>query len=498
MKRYWSLFLLLYMMIPLHAQTESDSLATNLPDSVEGPPTPIIVTLGTQSSDSLIRQVSNILLHADSLQAVTDSLNKEEPKEEKEVVKKFDVPMDTLAIMKRYMKSLSTIVAQRDSTPLGDANGMVILDPYYYQLITEPALYHATTKQMMALGNKRTKDMKLLRLQEINRAMASLYVSHPWLVEQTEDDLKQQGLIREDVADKLHAESNLAEKVVTKELLPEISDDDKVKVKTRRPNFWKYSGAFDFGFTQNYYSENWGGENRYSGTASVSLNLNYDDTKNLIWKNSLTARLGFQTSKSDKMRTFRPTDNRLVFNTNAGVKAVKLWYYSLAVNIETKIVPEFRSNSDKVQADIFSPMNVSIAPGMTYDFKYGKKKKFTGGLQVAPLALNLVYVQRNNLVTSHGIEKGKHSRHGFGPNIRLNFNWPIAKQISWSSVVFWRSDFSYTSIDWTNTFTFNINKYMSAKLYIHPVLDDSSPRWKGKWGYIRMEESLTLNMKYNF
>ena len=487
MRRYLSLLFFLFLIFQSYGQTSIDTISLAKID-----------TLNTIMTDSLALVVGVSAELPDTITAVVDSLKEEEPPQEEEKKKIFDVPMDTLAIIRRYQKSLRSLIALRDSTPLGDANGIVILDPYSFQMISQPTFYKTPTKQMMGLDVKESKDRKITQLQAIYAAFARLYVSHPWLVQQTEDDIKQQGLIREDIADKLHSESNLAEKVKTKDLLPEMSKDDKVTVKPRRPNFWKYSGAFDFGFTQNYYSENWGGENRYSGTASVSLNLNYDDTKNLIWKNSLTARLGFQTSKSDKMRTFRPTDNRLVFNTNAGIKAVKLWYYSLAVNIETKIVPEFRSNSDKVQADIFSPMNVSIAPGMTYDFKYGKKKKFTGGLQVAPLALNLVYVQRNNLVTSHGIEKGKHSRHGFGPNIRLNFNWPIAKQISWSSVVFWRSDFSYTSIDWTNTFTFNINKYMSAKLYIHPVLDDSSPRWKGKWGYIRMEESLTLNMKYNF
>ena len=487
MRRYLSLLFFLFLIFQSYGQTSIDTISLAKID-----------TLNTIMTDSLALVVGVSAELPDTITAVVDSLKEEEPPQEEEKKKIFDVPMDTLAIIRRYQKSLRSLVALRDSTPLGDANGIVILDPYSFQMISQPTFYKTPAKQMMGLDVKESKDRKITQLQAIYAAFARLYVSHPWLVQQTEDDIKQQGLIREDIADKLHSESNLAEKVKTKDLLPEMSKDDKVTVKPRRPNFWKFPGSTSLGFTQNYYTDNWGADNKYSGSATVVLNANYDDTKTLIWTNNLDMRLGFQTNKADKKRTFRPTSNRIVYNTNAGLKAVKSWYYSASVNIETKIVPEFQSNSDKVLADIFSPMEVKIAPGMTYTFAYGKKKKFTGQLTVAPLAYNIMYVQRDDLVTRYGVEKGHHSRHTFGPTARLNFSFPIAKQISWSSTLLWYSNLSRTQIDWSNTFNFSINKYLSARLFIHPVFDDNSPAWKGKWGYLRMEESFSLNMNYSF
>ena len=488
MRRYLSLLFLLFLILPAFGQSAVDTI------SLSG-----IDTLNTHMTDSLAK-VSGVMPELiDTTALAVDSVQEEKPEQKVEKKKKgFDVPMDTVAIWKRYVKELQQLVFRRDSTPLGNENGVVVLDPYTYQLISQPALYKAPVKQMMQLYGAESSDRKTQQLMAINHVMARLYVSHPWLVEQTEDDIRQPGLIREDVADKLHAESNLAEKVVTSELLPEMSKEDKVVVKARRPNFWKFPGNCSFGFTQNYYTDNWGADNKYAGTATVVLNANYDDGKALIWTNNLDMRLGFQTNKSDKMRTFRPTTNRVVYNTNAGLRAVKSWYYSASVNIETKIVPEFQANSDRVLADLFSPMEVKIAPGMTYDFKYGKKKKFTGKLTVAPLAYNIMYVQRPSLVTRYGVKKGHHSRHSFGPTARVNFNYPITKQISWSSTLLCYSNLSRTQIDWSNTFNFSINKYMSASLFVHPVFDDNSPAWKGKWGYLRMEESLSLNMKYSF
>jgi len=335
------------------------------------------------------------------------------------------------------------------------------------------------------------------RLQAINKALAGVYVSHPWLVGQTEEDLKKQTAIREDVKDKMKSDNNLSDKVAAATLAPQI--EEKIEVKTRRPNFWKFSGATSLNFTQYYFSDNWtGGENKYTGLTTLSLNANYNDEKRLTWTNNLSMQLGFTTSKSDKRRAFRPTSNNIQYTTNAGLKAIKTWSYTAQVVIKTHLVPQYNINTDEAVLDIFSPMSVTIAPGMKYTFAYGKKKKFTGSVNIAPLAYNIQYVQRDNLVTRYGVRAGHHSAHTFGPNILLTYNWPIAKNVNWSSRLYWYSNLHLTSIDWQNTLAFTINKYLKATLFVHPVFDDRSLSWKGKHGYLRMEENLALGLNYSF
>lgn len=408
------------------------------------------------------------------------------------------VAVDSLAVLEKYVQALQALVKQRDSGGNEDSLALVKLNPYFFQLLSTPTLYNSPMKQQMAGGGDTLSlDPQLRRLQAINSSLAGLYVSHPWLVRQTEAQLKEQTAIREDVKEKVSTDNKLSDKVAAATLAPKI--EEKIEVKTRRPNFWKLTGSTSLNFTQFYYSDNWiGGENRYTGQTTVNLSANYNDEKRLTWNNNLLMQLGFTTSKTDQRRAFRPTSNLLQYVTNAGLKAIKTWSYTAQVVIKTQVVPQYNPNTDVAVIDIFSPMAVTIAPGMGYTFAYGKKKKFTGNLNIAPLAYNIQYVQRDALVTRYGVRAGHHSAHSFGPNITINYAWPIAKNVRWSSRIYWYSNLHLTSFDWQNTLVFTINKYLQCTLFVNPVYDDRSLQWKGKHGYLRMQENLAIGLTYSF
>jgi hypothetical protein len=282
------------------------------------------------------------------------------------------VTMDSLAILEKYVQALELLVKQRDSEDYVDSLASVKLNPYFFQLLSTPTLYNSPAQQQMGKGDDTLSlDPQLRRLQAINRTLAGLYVSHPWLVSQTEAQLKEQTAIREDVKDKVSTDNKLSDKVAAATLAPKM--DEKIEVKTRRPNFWKFNGQAALHFTQYYFSDNWtGGENKYTGLTTFSLNANYNDEKRLTWTNNLNMQLGFTTSKTDKRRAFRPTSNNIQYTTNAALKAIKSWSYTAQVVIRTQVVPSYNPNTDVVVTDIFSPMAVTIAPGMGYTFAYLK------------------------------------------------------------------------------------------------------------------------------
>ena len=179
---------------------------------------------------------------------------------------------------------------------------------------------------------------------------------------------------------------------------------------------------------------------------------------------------------------FRPNTNSLRFTTNWGYQAVKNLYYSGQVNMSTQIVPNYRENSDVVQSDFLSPLDITIAPGMRYTIAWGKKKKFTGSLNMAPLAYNIRYVDRDLLVTNYGVRPGHNSKHSFGPNVTLNTGWQIFKPVHWSQRLFWYSNLHMTRIEWEHNFNFSINRLMNASLNVYPRIDDSSRNNKNKKG----------------
>ena len=51
--------------------------------------------------------------------------------------------------------------------------------------------------------------------------------------------------------------------------------------------------------------------------------------------------------------------------------------------------------------------------------------------------------------------------------------------------------------EWENTFSFQFNKYISAKLYIHPRFDDNRKRDE-KYGYWMYKEYMSFGFNYTF
>ena len=55
------------------------------------------------------------------------------------------------------------------------------------------------------------------------------------------------------------------------------------------------------------------------------------------------------------------------------------------------------------------------------------------------------------------------------------------------------------NLEWENTFSFNFNKYISAKLFLYPRFDDSSINYRSEGGsYFMFKEWLSLGLDYSF
>ena len=427
----------------------------------------------------------------------------EELEQMQELLDSVSLQTDSLrndSLLNNYLLVLDSLVKVRDTENSVEAD--VTPNAYYFQLLTNPTLYNSPLHQMMTKADSTTQDLQLQRLFTMRKMLSSLYTEAPWLVTQTEGDIRGQSAIRSDVNDKLKASDKLAEKVVASTLAPTL--DEPVEVITRRPNFWKLSGNASLQFSQNHFSDNWykGGESNLNGYIALTLRANYNDQRKIHWENTLDAQLGFQTTESDKNRSFRPTNNLLRFTTNGGYKAWKNLYYSLQVILQTQIAPNYEKNKDKLISKIFSPLEVTIAPGMKYELALGKKKQFTASLNAAPLAMKIIYVGRDDLVKRYGLDEDTNHKITFGPNITLNTKWQICKQIVWTSRSYWMTNFDYNIWEWENTFDFTITKLIAAKLYLYPRYDDSNDKYRSGENhdgtFMMFKEWFSLGLSYNF
>lgn len=413
------------------------------------------------------------------------------------IARDIETKADTFSIISGYLQKLQRLVERRDS--VGNITSYPAPNAYYYQILSAPTLYSTPLHQMMSGTDSTYADKQLQTLYYINTMLARIYAKYPELVQQIEDSIRNQGQFRDDINEKINVKEKLSEKVGEANLSPTL--DENIQVITRRPNFWKFSGNTSLQFSQSHFSENWhkGGENNFTGNFYLTLKANYNNQRKIVWDNTLELQVGAQTSPSDSKRSFRPTVNKLIYTTNFGYKAYKTLYYSCLVIMDTQVLPNYFANTEDLHSKIFSPMDLSIGPGMKYDFQYGKKKRFTGTLNVAPLAYHLKYVGREELATYHGIDEGKHAKHTFGPTATLNTTYKICNQVTWSSRILWQSNYHYTKIDWYNEINFVVTKLISAKLILNPILDDSAPRFRNANGkYIMFNENLSIGLNYNF
>lgn len=406
---------------------------------------------------------------------------------------------DSSLLLRGYLQALDSLARERDS--LNTAPKLSPPNPYYYLLLSRPTLYSSSVHQAMGMANISSPDQQIQRIFASRKMLSSLYARAPWLVTQTESDILGQTAIRNDINDLLQTSDRLADKVAAATLAPSM--DDKIEVITRRPNFWKFTGNLALNFTQSYFTDNWyqGGEKNYMCNLDVTLRANYNDLRKITWENTLDIQLGFQTTESDQNRTFRPNHNLLRYTTNAGYKAWKNLYYSLLVILKTQIAPTYQRNSDNITSEFLSPLEVTVAPGMKYEIAWGKKKKFTGQLNVAPLAMNIKYVKEDDLVKNFGIEEGKNQKTTFGPNITLNTTWKITNQISWRNRMYWMSNFDYHIWEWENTIDFTVTKLITSTLYLYPRFDNSNEKYKTNSRfntYMMFKEWLSLGLKYSF
>lgn len=413
----------------------------------------------------------------------------------KSVVWRYSV--DSIADI--YGKKMEELVHQRNKA-IRQNTYKRPLDVYALRMSLPPTFYSSSVLQQFSAETPDIRtDRSLVRMYLVNDALASMYVNRPEIVVQTDSQVEQAGTLRDDVHGSLTTDTKLSDKVVTVDLGAEMNEG--VVLVTRRPNFWKFSGSGSLQFTQNYFSENWyqGGENNYAFLGLLTLNANYDNKQNVQWENRLEARLGFQTtSESETRRSMKPTDNLLRLTTKLGYKAYKTLFYTMQVQAYTQLVPLYESNSDVIRTNFLSPLNLTVSVGLDYKFQTNNNN-FRGNVYLAPCAYNMRYVSNIDLATKHGIEAGHHAYHNFGPSITVNAYWQILKNLSWNARMYWISNFTYTNIEWENTFNFTINKYLSAKLFVYPKFDDSSARYKSEGGsFFMMKEWLSLGFNYNW
>ncbi len=392
------------------------------------------------------------------------------------------------------MRKLALFIAAVSAMSLSAAEPQLKNTGLYYRLFAPLTFYHNVASSQFNITSNDSDEVS----QAIDQALMHVYLKRPELVKVTESEQEEAGSLRQDIIETpVMQEVEMVEQAAP---MPETPEAAPVEVVIEKPNFWKYKGDANLQFMQNYVSDNWykGGESNQAAVGSVTLEANYDNKSKWKWDNKLEMKLGFQTSPSDTVHKFKTNEDLIRYTGKVGLQAANRWYYTLQMLAYTQFYHGLKSNNTKVFSDFMSPFNLSVGLGMDYKVQ-ALANKLTGTINMSPLAVNYRYVDRADLAASFGVKTPDHSHSltDFGSQITASLTWQVNDVLSWKTRIYGFSSYHRSEVEWENTFTLRVSKYISANLFLFPRFDDANNRDENL-GYWQFKEYSSLGFSYNF
>ena len=472
-------------------------------EGVEVPDTIVADTVRSNLPDSLRKVLPDSLLVVDSTMV-------------KEIVDLRAAASQRLAsdtaLVNKYNRILRRLT-KRYKNEVANVNDESVDDnPVFFRLVAPLTLYNSPLKQSLKLDGAKEDDSEdrdpldahlalpwqkdLDLYDELDKLLLLAYLEHPNAVKQTEAAvLESKGLSNETLKQSSEsAKLNVA--AVSEAIAANVVNNTEMVVK--KPNFWTTKGVMSNQWTETFISPNWyqGGKTNLNILSSFTFDANYNDKKNISFDNRLEAKVGFYKNTDADIQS---NADLLRVTSKLGVKAIDAWNYTAQFQAYTQMMQNFDGNNN-LKSRFLAPAYGQLSFGMDW-----KKKLSKGDISVfiGPLTYNCRYVSvadlRKTFIPGF-VEGGGPYYHDFGSKVEVTFSWALSKIISYRSRAYFYTPYKYVQGEWENTFNFQVSKYLSATLFVHPRLDTSvnyKEEW-GDWNTLQMKEYLLFGFNYSW
>jgi hypothetical protein len=235
-----------------------------------------------------------------------------------------------------------------------------------------------------------------------------------------------------------------------------------------------------------------------AGLASIYMEANYNNLKNIQFDNNVEVKIGLNTVSSDSLRNLNVSTDQVRAVSKLGIKMYNNWYYSLSAEFLTQLLNNYKMNTMTLTSSLLSPAKLFISLGMDYK-KSDSKKGYNLSVFLSPLTLKMNYLYDNvNLSTSsYGIDDGRHFGSEIGLKISSVLNWQFSDQVSWKSKIYYFTDYTYVDTEWENTLDLDLSHNFSTQVFLHLKLDDRLNRTPGE-SLIQVQELMSFGFVYRW
>ena len=276
----------------------------------------------------------------------------------------------------------------------------------------------------------------------------------------------------------------------------EVEDrNDVLRAIREMKSPWRREATLMLQITQNYVTKNWyqGGSSSFAGLGIAKGQVSYI-TDRFTWENTGEWRMGGSTVSADSLHKVNTTDDLFRIYSKANYRIVPTLFGSLSAELETRLLPTYKSNSKQLKSAPFSPLRFNMAFGL--DWKPVKNLS----VSVSPLSYKVIHVMDTArvTVTDDGLEKGQKTQHNIGSSIRIEYTWKPVREVALEAKFYTYTNYRHIEMDLELNCDFIINRFLSARLMLHPRYDSSVIMTGDTRARMQFRELLSIGFAHKF
>ena len=258
---------------------------------------------------------------------------------------------------------------------------------------------------------------------------------------------------------------------------------------------WRREATVMLQITQNYVTSNWyqGGSSSFAGLGIAKGQVCYISDR-FTWENTGEWRIGGSTVSADSLHKVNTTDDLFRIYSKANLRIVPKLFTSISAEIETRLLPTYKSNSMELKSAPFSPFRFNAAFGIDY------KPVKNLSISVSPVSYKVIHIADTARVlsTDYGLEAGQRTQHNIGSSVRVEYTWKPVREVALETKFFCYTNYHHVELDLEVNCDFIINRFLSARLMLHPRYDSSVIMTGDTHAKIQFRELLSVGFAHKF